>query len=202
MQIANNKYGMAIKFTKNQILILEIFFNNPEKSYYLRELGRMLSKQPGVFQREINKLTKDNFLISEYQASSRYFKLNKNHPLFNELKSIFFKTLGAEGRLKGLLVKVKNIETAFIYGSFAKNKEDQFSDIDLMIIGAPDEDILISKISKIEGEIGREINYTIFSPQDLKNGLTKKEVFLEDIIKGPKIFIIGDQYVLEKIIRK
>lgn len=194
--------NMALKFTKNQILILEIFFNNPEKSYYLRELGRMLSKQPGVFQREINKLAKDSFLISEYQAGSRYFKLNKNHPLFSELKSIFFKTLGAEGRLKELLAKVKDIEAAFIYGSFAKNKEDQFSDIDLMIIGVPDEDVLISKISKIEKEIGREINYTIFSPQDLKSGLIKKEVFLDDIMNGPKIFIIGDQYVLEKIIRK
>jgi len=191
---------MALKFTKNQTLVLKIFFNHPEKSYYLRELARFLKKEPGVFQKDINKLVENGILTSEYRAKSRFFALNKEHPLYKELKSIFFKTVGAAGRLESIFKKIKNIQIAFIYGSFAEGREDQVSDIDLMFIGNPDEDLLINKISSLEKILDREINYSIFSPKDLKRGLKNGEVFLEEIISKPKIFIIGNQNDLEKII--
>ncbi|MGB9598900.1 MAG: nucleotidyltransferase domain-containing protein, partial [Minisyncoccales bacterium] len=141
-------------------------------------------------------------LISEYLARSRFFALNKKYPLYKELKSIFFKTVGVKGSLKSILKEIKNIQVAFIYGSFAKGKEDQMSDIDLMLIGNPDEDLLINKISSLEKSLDREINYSIFSLEDIRKGLRKGEVFLEEIISKPKIFIIGDQNALEKIIGK
>jgi predicted nucleotidyltransferase len=191
---------MVINFTKNQTLILELFFNHPEKSYYFRELANLIGKQPGVFQKDINKLVEKGILLSEYQANSRFFKLNQRHHLYSEFKSIFLKTVGAVGKLKERLNGFKKIDLAFVFGSFAKNKEDQYSDVDLMIIGNPDEDKLVMVISKIESEIDREINYSIFSPADFKNGLKEEEVFLQDIMENPKIFIIGEQNDLARII--
>ena len=191
-----------IKFTKNQTLILQVFFNNPEKSYYLRELGRIIGKQPGIFQKDINTLANKGILISEYQANSRFFKINKSYPLYFEFKSIFFKTVGIKAQLEKVFKKIKNTKIAFIFGSFASGKEDTYSDVDLMLMGNPDEDILISKISSIEKKIGREINYNIFSVEDFKKGLKGNEVFLEEILENPKIFIVGNENELEKIIGK
>jgi len=190
---------MPLKFTKNQTLILEIFFSDPEKSCYLRELGRIIGKEPGVFQKDINKLVESSILTSEYRAKSRFFKLNKNHPLYKELKSIFFKTVGAEGRLREILKSIKNIKIAFIFGSFAGGKEDSFSDIDLMVIGNPNEDILISKISKLESQLDREINYHIFSPDDWRKAIRKKDSFIENILSQPKIFLVGNKDELSRI---
>lgn len=190
---------MALKFTKNQSLILEIFFNHPEKSYYLRELGRFLDKEPGIFQKDINQLVEKGILISEYRANSRFFKLNKFHPLYSEFKAIFFKTLGAQGQLEKILKKIKNIKIAFIFGSFAQEKEDFYSDIDLMIIGNPDEDLLISAISQLERRLDREINYHIFASKDWKKKIQEKDSFLENIISQPKIFLIGNKDELSKI---
>ena len=101
---------MPLKFTKNQALILEIFFNHPEKSYYLRELARMIEKEPGVFQKDINKLVEENILESYYEANRHFFKLNKKYPLYKELKSIFFKTIGIKGTLQRELGKIRGIE--------------------------------------------------------------------------------------------
>ena len=190
---------MTLKFTKNQTLVLELFFNNPEKSFYLREIGRLIGKEPGVFQKDINKLAESGILISEYRAKSRFFKLNKNHPLYKEFKTIFFKTFGAEGKLREILKNIKEIKIAFIFGSFAKSKEDSFSDIDLMIIGDPNEDLLISKISKLESRLDREINYHIFSLADWKKKLKEKDSFLENILSQPKIFLIGKKDELSRI---
>lgn len=190
---------MPLNFTKNQILILEVFFNHPERSYYLRELGRIVNKEPGVFQKDINNLVQQGTLISEYRANSRYFKLNQAHPLYRELKSIFFKTLGAEGKLKKILNNISRIKLAFIFGSLAQKKEDYLSDIDLMIIGNPDEDILISKINWLEGRLDREINYHIFSIKDWQKNLKNKDSFLENIVSKPKIFLVGDENEFSKL---
>jgi len=97
---------MPLKFTKNQTLILEIFFNNPEKSYYLSELARRIKKQPGVFQKDINTLVEKGILKSEKVANSRFFKLNENHPLYGEFKSIFLKTIGVQDQLENLIQSV------------------------------------------------------------------------------------------------
>ncbi len=190
---------MNLSFTKNQNLILKTLFDNPEKSYYLRELGRTINKEPGVFQRDINKLVERNILTSEYKGKSRFFKLNKNHSLYKELKSIFFKTLGAEGKLRELLESFRSIKAAFIFGSYAQEREDSFSDIDLMIIGRLDEDHLITEISKLEKKLDREINYHIFSPDDWKNKVQEKDPFIKNIIAKEKIFLISDKNELSGI---
>lgn len=191
---------MALNFTKNQSLILGLFFNQPEKSYYFRELAKLIGKQPGVFQKDINELVEKGVLLSEYRANSRFFKLNQKYHLYHEFKSIFLKTVGAVGKLKERLAGFKNIKLAFVFGSFARNREDQYSDVDLMIIGNPNEDKLVTTISKTESELGREINYSIFSAPDFKKGLKEKEVFLEDIMANLKIFIIGEKNDLARII--
>ena len=190
---------MPLKFTKNQTLILEIFFNHPEKSYYLRELGRLLGKKPGVFQREINKLVEQKILLSKFQANSRFFSLNKKHPLYKELKSIFFKTVGAQAQLKNLLNNFKDVKAAFIFGSVAKKEEDSFSDIDLMVVGDVDENELTSKIIDLEERLDREINYHLFSLRDWQKKLKEKNYFLENITSHRKIFLIGNKNDLAKI---
>jgi predicted nucleotidyltransferase len=190
---------IGLNFTKKQVQILEIFFNNPEKSFYLRQLARMLRVEPGVFQKDINKLVKNALLTSEFQANSRFFKLNKNYPLYQEIKNVFFKTVGAEGRLKRLFSQLKKIEFAFIFGSYAEGKEDSLSDIDIMIIGNINEKDFISELIKIEEQLDREINYHIYTKQDLQKKIKDKNSFIKNIINKPKIFLIGNEKDLSKI---
>jgi len=88
---------------------------------------------------------------------------------------------------------VPKIKIAFIFGSFAQKKEDSFSDVDLMIIGNPDEDLLVSRITKTESRINREINYHIFSPADWNRKLKENNSFLENILSRAKVFLIGNK---------
>lgn len=179
-----------LKFTKNQILILEIFFNHPEKSYYLREIARFLGKEPGVFQKDINKLAEQGVLASYYEANRHFFKLNQQHPIYKELKSIFFKTIGVKGRLERELKKAKGIKKAFIYGSFAQGKEKEGSDIDLFIAGSINEDKLIDLIIQLEKKFNREINYTLMSEKEFEKKLKEKNSFLKNILNQKKIKLI------------
>jgi predicted nucleotidyltransferase len=198
MQYAYRSIKMNL-LTKNRADLLRLFFSNPDKSFYMNETGRILGKKPGVFQRTINKLVEEGILESEYKGNVRFFKANKNYPLYKEFKSIIFRTIGAEGELKSLLNNLKGIKLAFIYGSYAKAKENKLSDIDLLIIGNPDEDKLIRKIDAVEGKLQREINYKIYSLKAFNKDIANKEPFITNILKDKKIMLKGDMDALRKI---
>ncbi len=178
--------------------ILQLYFSHPEKEYYLRELERRLNKPVAYIRRELLNLEKAGLFVSQFKGKQKYFRLNKKYPLYQEIKKIVFKTIGIKGCLKKILEDIENIKVAFIFGSYAKKREDFLSDIDLMLIGAPDENKLISPISKLESKIDREINYHIYSLSDLKKKNKQKNSFIENVLSGPKIFLIGNKNELPK----
>ncbi|MFB0509315.1 MAG: nucleotidyltransferase domain-containing protein [bacterium] len=185
--------------TKNRAELLRLFLTNPDQSFYIQEIGRILGKKPGIFQRTLNSLEKEGILISEHKANVRYFKANKVYPLYKELKNIIFKTVGITGTIKDVLTKVGNIDYAFIYGSYAKAKENYLSDIDLIIIGKPDEGKLIKEFDRLEEQLRREINYKLYSFTEFKKEVKQKEPFLLEILRDKKVMIMGAEDELRKI---
>jgi len=185
--------------TKNRAELLKLFFTNPDQAFYMQEIGRILGKKPGTFQRTLNNLVSEGTLESEYRANARYFKVNKNYPLFEELKGIVFKTVGVSGSLKDVLERVGNVEFAFIYGSFAKAKENYMSDIDLITIGDLDEDRLIGELDKLEEQLQREINYKLYTLKEFRKEVEGRIPFLVEILRDKKVMVIGDETELQKI---
>ena len=185
--------------TKNRAELLKLFFTNSDRAFYMQEIGRILGKKPGTFQRTLNNLVSEGTLESEYKANARYFKVNKNYPLLEELKSIVFKTVGVSGSLKDVLERVGNVEFAFIYGSFAKAKEDYMSDIDLVTVGDLDEDMLIRELDRLEEQLQREINYKLYTLKEFRKEVEGRAPFLVEILRDKKVMIIGDETELRKI---
>ena len=181
--------------TKSRIRqdLLSLFFTNPSKRYYLRELQRMLGYSAGSIRRELLRFQKDNLFATQKVGNLLYYRLNTNHPLFKELKSIVSKTVGVEGSLRKGISSIKKIKTAFIYGSFASKKQKADSDIDLMIIGNPDVSSLNEKISGLEKKLEREINITTYTQDEYKNKRKVKSGFVMDLLKNPKIMLVGSE---------
>jgi predicted nucleotidyltransferase len=188
--------------TKNRAELLRLFLTNPERSFYMQEIGRILGKKPGVFQRTLNNLVSEGIVESEHKANARYFKANKYYPLYKEMKSIVFKTIGVEASLKAELKQISGIQFAFIYGSYAKGKENYLSDIDLVIIGKPDEDELIKKLDRLEEKLQREINYKFYKLKEFTKEIKEKEPFVLEILKEKKIILIGGDDALRKISKR
>lgn len=181
--------------TKSKIRqdLLTLFFTNPSKRYYLRELQRTLGYSAGSMRRELLRFQKDNLFTTQNVGNLLYYSLNNKHPLFKELKSIIFKTVGVEGSLRKIVTSVDKIKIAFIYGSFASKRQKAGSDIDLMIIGNPDISSLNEKIAGLEKKIKREINITIYSCDDYKTKKKARSGFILDLLKNPKIMLLGKE---------
>ncbi len=185
----------SLYITKSKIRqdLLALFFTNPSQKYYLRELQRMFGYSAGSMRRELLKFQKDNLLDTQRAGNLLYYSLNRKHPLYNELKNIVAKTVGVEGRLKKGLQSIKKIKLAFIYGSFANRKEKASSDIDIMIIGDPDISLINEQVTKLEKVLKREINPTIYSLKEYKAKKRAKSGFVRELLKNPKIILVGTE---------
>jgi len=174
--------------------IIKLFLKNPEKEYYFREIAKNLNKEPSHYQKYLDNLVEDKILLDERRGNMRFFRLNKKHPLYGEIKSIISKTLGVESKIKELVDKLNNVECAFIFGSIARGGENINSDVDLMLIGDIDQNILITEVSSLEGEISREINYHIYNKQEIAKKVEEKDSFISNVFSAPIIIIKGNPY--------
>lgn len=206
LDVVVNFYYNCCKFYKEEQMInfLEVtksrlrqkllcyFFTNPGANLYLREIASVLKEDPGNLSKELTKLEKEKIFISIARGNQKYFTLNKRYSLYRELKSIIFKTIGVEGSLRQIMESTDGILLSFIYGSFAQNKENSASDIDLLIAGSPDEDKLMQRIEDLEKRLQREINYNIYPEEEYKERIKKKDSFILNILKEPKIILKGN----------
>jgi len=156
---------------------------------YLREMALTLKEDPGNLSKELSKLEKEGIFISQFRGKQKYFFLNKAYPLFNELKSIIFKTIGIQGSLQKIVNETSGIVSAFIYGSFATGKENASSDIDLCLIVKDsifNENNFISRINSLGKTILREINYIYYSEEEWKKQTSENDSFIKNIKMGQK----------------
>lgn len=179
--------------SKARKAIFQLYFTNPESLFYLRELERILDIPVSIIRKELLRLEEEGVFLSEKKGNLVYFRLNTVYPLFDELKSIVRKTIGIEGLLKEAVLKLKGVKVAFIYGSFAKDKERAKSDVDLFLIGNIDEGQLIRQLNNMEKAIKREVNYTIFSQEEYKKKKKKRDSFIIDLFHNPKIMLVGSK---------
>ncbi len=179
--------------SKTRVNLLKLFLTNANNSYYPRQIELLLNVPYTGIRRELQNLEKIGLLTVESEANRKYYSVNKNFPLFSELKSIILKTAGIGDKLKFLVKDYKNIQIAFIYGSYAKNSENMSSDIDLFIIGDITLKDLQEALTQLEKELGREINCTIFPPKEFKQKTKVHNHFIKTVLKEPKIFLKGTE---------
>ncbi|MBU4283864.1 MAG: nucleotidyltransferase domain-containing protein [Nanoarchaeota archaeon] len=148
----------------------------------------------------MEKLQRIGLIEKSIQGNRIYYKVNKKCPITQDLKIIFFKSVGIAEVLKENF-KEKKIKFAFIYGSYAKGEENLLSDIDLMVVGDISSKELSNILSKPKKELMREINYVVFSLDEFINKAIQKDHFINSVLKDKKIYIIGSENELKGLIK-
>lgn len=169
--------------------VLNYFFLHSEDSLYLNELVRKLKLDKRNLVKKLKELEEAGLIRSEKRGNQKYYFLNKKFPLYKEYRNIVMKTIGLEGKLKNILRNIKGIKKAYIYGSYAKDRMDAFSDIDLLVVGNHDTIVLQGEISKLQKEIDREINVVSMGEREFNLKKKSKDPFISRILKDNLIEI-------------
>ncbi len=172
--------------------VLTFFHMNREARVYVRQLAAELDADSTNLSRELARLAQDGFLRAEQEGRQLYYSVNRSYPYLKPVFALLQGSVGIEPALKRALQPVGGIESAWIYGSFAKGEADAASDIDLLIVGQPDQALLSQEVRKAEKLLRREVSYTVFTRQELKRRLAKRDPFVTDIWNGKRIGLIQD----------
>lgn len=171
--------------------LLAFYFTNPAARHHLRDLADRLSVDPSNLSKELRRLEREGLFRSEISGRQKYFQLNRQYPLFEEVHRIVGKTIGAASAVGESLKKIEGIEEAYLYGSFARNQQDAASDIDVLVIGAPREEALAQTVRKLERQLSREINYTVLTPKEFASRRARKDPFLENVWHNTRVPLIA-----------
>lgn len=183
----NKMITLKSKITKK---ILNLFFLNEEKRFYINELAKIIDEDVSNTHKKLIQLKDEGIILDEFQGKERYFFLNKKYPFLKEYKKISLEKIGFENLLKEEFKKIKKIKKAYIFGSYANDKLSNESDIDLLVVGDFNIVALQKVILKIQKNIDKEINSINLSSKEFKKKKEDNDPFLEDIFSKKYIEII------------
>src|SRR5260370_13478788 len=146
--------------------LLTYYFANPTARRHLRDLAQRLSIDPSNLAKELGRLEREGLFRSEVRGRQKYCQLDREYPLFGEVRSIVAKTIGAVPLIAQSLKKFEGLEEAYLYGSFARNQQDAASDIDVLVIGAPRSEGLAETVARLERPLGREVSFTVLTRKE------------------------------------
>ena len=193
--------GLAdLLFGRTRGALLALLYGRADQSFYTRQIAREVDASVGAVQRELENLSKVGLIVRKSVGSQVFYQANRNAPIFREMHALVNKTVGIFSILQAALQPLsKRIVVAFVYGSVAREEETTQSDVDLMVVGKATLDEVLSRISPVEKSIGRPINPTVYSVAEFKSKIASRNHFLNAVLKGQKVFLVGNDDELGKV---
>lgn len=175
--------------------VLALLFGHPDQRFFLREIVRSVRAGSGSVQRELGQLVAVGLVTRECHGRQVYFGVNREAPIYPDLKAIIDKTAGVAEVLRAELAEVlagDHAVVAFVFGSVARGQETAASDVDVMILGPTRLRDVVPSIRKAEARLHREINPSVYPVSEFQARLKRGDAFLKRVLAEPKLFLKGD----------
>jgi len=170
--------------SKTRAKLLALFFENPNKSYYVREITRVIEEQINSVRRELTNLNALGLVKIETYENKVYYSANSRHPFARPMTEIFSKKINTVVDMDVPRIgwdeyvrPVKNILRALV----VTNRIPGQDGVDLLIVGDDRAKKLTHWAEVVEKKQGKPLNYVILSREDYLYRKSLKDRFIADI---------------------
>jgi len=112
----------------------------------------------GPVQRELRQLVDAGLVTKRTLGTQTLFSANEASPIFAEMRAIVAKTVGMRDTLLVALSPLRaKIDLALVYGSVARSREGQQSDVDLMVVGGVHFADVVDRIANAQKTQNRDV---------------------------------------------
>ncbi len=167
-----------------RVKLLTIFLLNPEQEFFIRELTRELNEQINSIRRELDNLRRLGLLRAREKNRKKYYTVNKNFLLFNELKAIVVKGISNKDEITKRIAALGTVDVLIFSGIFV-NRD---SLIDLLIVGEIDKEKLEDYLNN-ELDTSRPIKFSIMTRDDYLYRRKCYDKFLMELLQSPENLI-------------
>lgn len=179
--------------SKTRVKLLQLFYSNPNRSFYVREITRKIDEQINSVRRELANLLSIGIISSDTTNNRLYYEVNQQYDFYEPLAAIFgggvmSAPAAPAADVQATTIKsIGNVRLAFYTGQFTR---DEASGTDLFIVGDVNQTKLSKFVSELEEQEGKEIRFTLMQPQEFKYRQQVNDRFLSLVLSSKKQVLI------------
>lgn len=184
--------------SKTRVKLLQLFYSNPNRSFYVREITRKIDEQINSVRRELANLLSIGIISSDTTNNRLYYEVDQKYEFYQPLSAIFG---GAAASTKQTptteteshsLKNLGNVELAIYTGQFTR---DETSGVDFLIVGDVNPTQLSKYVAELEKQEGKDIRYTVMPLEEFKYRQQVNDRFLATVTES-KIQVLVDKHHL------
>jgi len=201
--------------SKTRVKLLQLFFSNPNRSFYVREITRKIEEQINSVRRELSNLLSIGIIKSDANNNRLYYEVDQDYQHYQPLAMIFGGlALAAEAPVPAAKAGAKdkpaakpapvaatpaeppmakdiralgNIELAVLTGQFTR---DNSAGVDLLIVGDVNQTKVDHFVSELEKSEKKEIRFAVLDRGNYDYRLQVKDRFISNVQAAKKQVII------------
>jgi hypothetical protein len=185
--------------SKTRVKLLQLFYGNPNRSFYVREITRKIDEQINSVRRELANLLSIGIITSENTNNKLYYEVNQKYEHYKPLSQIFSGTSkqssSDEGGEEDGLKSLGNVELAVLTGQFTR---DDRSGIDLLLVGDLNQTQVGKYVANLEKKEGKEIRYATMPVNEFVYRRNLNDRFLVTVLESKKQILADRESLLEK----
>lgn len=191
--------------SKTRVKLLRMFYSNPNRPFYVREITRKIDEQINSVRRELGNLLSIGIISSDGANNRLYYEVNQDYEYYKPLHDIFGSEETATAEATGTetvatvpkrvkvdpviadLLTTGNIEFALYTGQFTR---DESSGIDMLIVGDVNQTKIQKFITALEEKEKKEIRYVVMPPSEFTYRQQVKDRFIASVMASKQQIII------------
>ena len=186
MNKENNISNEKLFGSKTRAKLLELFFANVNKTFYVREITRVIEEQINSVRRELTNLESIGVIRNETYDNKVYYAANMRHPYAHAFQEMF----GQRGAVTpGRIQQVRRTPSnswdeyikpvaKYLRAMMLMNRAPGQDGIDLLIIGDDRTKKLTRWAEVVEQKQGKPLDYVILSRDDFLYRKSVKDRFV------------------------
>ncbi len=183
--------------SKTRVKLLHLFYANPNRSFYVREITRKIDEQINSVRRELSNLLTIGIIKSDTSGNRLYYEVNQRYQHYNSLRSMFTEmntkkdkvVAKSGGDIASRLKETGSIDLAILSGFFVKNPS---MPVDLLIVGDVNRSRLAKVVRELETEENHEVRYAVFNKEEFDYRYDLSDRFLSIILEAKHTVLVGD----------
>lgn len=190
--------------SKTRVKLLQLFYSNPNRSFFVREITRKIDEQINSVRRELSNLLNVGIITSDNTNNKLYYEVNQKFEYFEPLQEIFGggvskkkrstkKTTAADDSSDDLKA-LGHIELLVYTGQFTR---DESAGVDLLLVGDVNMNAVQKYIGELEAKEGKDIRYTVMKLDDFRYRHQIHDRFITQLLGAKKQVLIDEHELLE-----
>lgn len=184
--------------SKTRVKLLQLFYSNPNRSFFVREITRKIDEQINSVRRELSNLLSIGIITSETTNNKLYYEVNQKYEFYEPLQEIFGKgvtkkKIAVSDEDEDDLRAIGHVELAVLTGQFTR---DNSTGVDVLVIGDINPNALAKYVEDLEKQENKSLRYTSMSMKDFRYRKNINDRFAVGIINAKKQILVDTHNLL------